>query len=106
MSFYDEYELLELFCSEPKVIDQEVGIYEYQMSSETGHTFTLYFSIHEETVIITLSHNKLMNPIFDISLKEVEKIKADSEKLVFTRNDKPTVMMYVKPSFTLEIENL
>lgn len=102
---YNEYELLELFCSEPNVIDKNAGIFLYNTKDKFGFKFALYFSIYDKQVTIRLSHNDLANPIFDISLNDVGKIGADSERLcIYRKSNNPIVVVYFKPSFTLAIE--
>lgn len=102
---YDEYELLELFCSDPNVIDKDAGIFLYDTKDKFGFKFTLYFSIYDRQVAIRLSHNDLINPIFDIALTDVEKIEADSEKLsIYRKSHNLKVVVYFKPNFTLAIE--
>ena len=101
---YDGYELLELFCSEPNIIDKDAEIFTYNFEDKHGFLFKLYFSVYDERATVRLENKDLENPVFDIELSNVKKIKADSEKLsIYLREDKE-VRIYFKPSFTLDID--
>jgi hypothetical protein len=102
---YDEYLLLELFCSEPIIIDVEAEIYKYQFKDKVGFELTLYFSVYDQYATARLEHNGMERPIFEVELKNVQEIRADKEKLSFFRqeNNEPVFQVMILPSFMLDL---
>ena len=103
---YNEYELLEFFGAEPRIIgEEEVGIYEYNLIDKYGFAFELHFSLYDESCILTLQYDSLKVPIFDLRFDYVEKIQCDTEKLIIHRTaNQRNIVFYVKPNYALAFE--
>lgn len=102
----DKYELLELFENEPKVFDEEVGIYEYERTDAHGFVFTMNLILCEGRCSITLKHKDLKYPIFDLGLDEVNSIKCKEDKLIIQQtNNSKNVVIYFKPNYFLRFED-
>ncbi len=103
---YDEYELLELFTSEPAVINEkEAGVFLYTQEDTHGFKLSMYMSIYEYVCSISLNHKDLSKPIFDIGLNEVKCIKAKKDRLIIQQNGKEQdVIIYFKPNYALTFE--
>lgn len=106
--FFDEYDLLELFGDEPNILDEEAKIFQYHTKDEYGFSLYLLISAFEEFLVLRLEHDKLVNPIFDIEIKNIHKINCDHEKIEFyyridSSKDK-IAKLYLKPSFELEVD--
>lgn len=102
---YDEYLLLELFCSEPIIIDAEAEIYKYQIQDKIGFELTLYFSVYDQYATVRLEYRGIVKPIFEVELKNVQEIRADKEKLSFFRQkgNEPVFQIIILPSFMLDL---
>lgn len=102
---YDEYLLLELFCSEPLIIDAEAEIYKYQIKDKLGFELILYFSVYDQYATARLEHKGIDKPIFEVELKNVQEIRADKEKLSFFRQEsnEPVFQVMILPSFMLDL---
>jgi hypothetical protein len=51
-----------------------------------------------------LEHEHLINPLYDIELRNVEEVGAGKEKLSLYRTNKELVIqVYFEPNFTIEI---
>lgn len=103
---YDEYELLELFASEPMVIDdKETGIFIYNIEDSHGFKLSMYVSIYEYICSISLTHKDLEKPVFDIGLNGVKDIKGKNDRLVIQqKGNAQDVVIYFKPNFALAFE--
>ncbi|MDP4095828.1 hypothetical protein OIN60_03360 [Paenibacillus sp. P96] len=102
---YDEYLLLELFCSEPIIIDADAEIYSYRIKDKIGFELTLYFSVYDQFATARLEYKGKDRPIFEVELNNVQEIKADKEKLSFFRQDtnEPVFQIMILPSFMLDL---
>ena len=101
---YDEYELLEIFESEPSIIvDKDTGIYNYQKNDDCGFSISLYISVHETFCILTLKYKNFTDPIFSVKLNDVIKIKADNNKLIVSQKSAKDVTVYFKPNFSFDL---
>ncbi|MEI5926015.1 MULTISPECIES: hypothetical protein [Bacillus] len=60
---YDELELLEIFCNEPKVIDADASIFSYKPTDTLGYTLELFISVYENYVSFELTHENLKSVI-------------------------------------------
>lgn len=99
---FDEYQLIELFESEPTIIDKEAEIYQYQLKDKLGLELFLYFSVYDQYVAIRLEHRELGIPIYDVEVKNVEEIRADNVKLlVIKQNQDQVAEIMLKPNFNL-----
>ena len=102
---FTRYEFLELFDSE-SFVDEEAGIVEYFIFWNE-FSFSLYISPCEGVVILTLKHNNLENPLYDMSLRDVTFIEIVREKpnivklLFIDKNKKKLLTMFIKPELSL-----
>jgi len=103
---YDEYELLELFASEPvEINEKEAGIFLYKQEDSHGFKLSMYMSIYEHVCSISLSYKDLVKPIFDIALNEVKCVKSKDDRLIIRQNDKEhDAIIYFKPNYALTFE--
>lgn len=104
-TIYDKYQLLELFESEPKVMDENAEIYLYSTLNKYGFKLDLYLSTYDMNVVITLKYKEINYPIFDISLSEVTKVDVSYKKLSVYKNNgiDPVVVISFEPNFRLYI---
>lgn len=103
---YDEYELLELFASEPvEICEKGAGIFQYNQEDIHGFKLSLYMSIYENMCSINLTHKDLAKAIFDIGLDNIKCIKGQKDRLAIQQNDKELdVIIYFKPNYALAFE--
>lgn len=101
--FYDEYELLELFESEPKELYQEgAGFYMYKKVDKLGFQLLLYISYYEKKCEISLSNDMYNWTIFEFELYHIESIRNENECLKIRGNSgKTEVDIQCKPHFSL-----
>ena len=98
---YDEYELLELFESEPTVISE--GMFIYTKRNSKGLKVVLSLSVYENECDISLCLDD--DVIFESSLKDVEYLYSESNSLRLhqTGKDKDYIIHF-KDSFLVKIE--
>lgn len=103
---YDEYELLELFASEPVEINgKEAGVLLYNKEDSNGFKLSMYMSIYEYFCSISLSYKNFAKPIFDIALNEVKCVKSKGDRLIISQDNKEhNVIIYFKPNYALAFE--
>lgn len=101
---YDKYDLLEIFESEPVVIDKDALIFKYQIENTLGFNFSLYFSAYDRSAVITLKYNSIANPIFDIDINKITEIVAINEKLIINCENHKVIAVLFKPNFSLDID--
>ncbi|MFD1425588.1 hypothetical protein JOD24_000257 [Kroppenstedtia sanguinis] len=100
---YDEYELLELFESEPIPLnDEEAGMFFYIQKDKNGFKVIMYISIYENSCELSVSHENLEKPIFQLELHEVKSIKGKEDRLIITRKGKENIVFFFKPNYSLE----
>jgi len=97
---FDEYELMELFCSEPiSVHEKDAGIFIYQKQDKFGFDLVMNISVYERTCGISLNYVKYSAPIFDYTLKNVTSIKCYSQKMAIIYGNNETLNVYFEPNF-------
>lgn len=102
---FDEYGLLELFCNEPKVIDDQAQIFLYDSCDGSGFRLSLYFSAYDRNATVSLEWNDLPNPIFDVGLEEVHSINTLNDILTIKFGElKKELKVAFKPNFSLDID--
>jgi hypothetical protein len=102
----DKYELLELFESEPKIIDEEAGEHEYKKEDAFGFTLKMIIFLYDEFCGLTLNHKDLKYPIFDLGFDNINRIKCKDDKLIIQQaNNTKNVVVYFKPNYTLKFED-
>ncbi|UFJ41429.1 hypothetical protein LOK74_02515 [Brevibacillus humidisoli] len=102
---FDEYLLLELFESEPIIIDSEAEIYKYQKKDNIGLAIILYFSVYDQYATVRLEHKDIIKPLFEVEINNLRLIDADNEKIsLFKQESKePAIQIIISPSFMLDI---
>ncbi|SDO04738.1 hypothetical protein SAMN04487897_107185 [Paenibacillus sp. yr247] len=105
---FDEYELLKLFESEPVTIgEKEAGVFIYSKTDSFGFKLVMTFSIYEKECSLSLNHHSYETPIFDVKLKDVERISCNYKQLKIQRNNSEKCIEAIfKPNFSLNILNL
>lgn len=100
---YDEYELLELFESEPEELFEEgAGFYMYKKTDELGFQILLYISYYEDMCSVSLSNDKYSWTIFEFELYFIESIKNESDCLKIRGDSgKIEIDIQFKPHFSL-----
>lgn len=104
---YTEYELIELFGCEPKMLceDEDVGIYSYKHTDEYGFTLGLGISIYEEHCRLTLTYKNFTKPLYQMKFDEIEKIECSENRLIMQqRNKTKSIIVCFKPNYSLTFE--
>jgi hypothetical protein len=105
---YDEYELLELFESEPVTIgEKEAGMFIYSKTDSFSVELVMTFSIYEKKCKLSLNHLNYATPIFDVKLRDVERIICNNKQLKIQRNNSEMcIEVTFKPNFSINILDL
>lgn len=100
---YDEYQLLELFESEPVYIaDERAGILMYSKQDDNGFKLILTISAYENECNLSLIYGKYSKPIVEMNVKDVEKINTtDNELKILQRANDKYIALKFKPSFSI-----
>jgi hypothetical protein len=102
----DKYELLELFEAEPRIIDEEAGMYEYKKEDAFGYTLKMTIFLYDEFCSLTLNHKDLKHPIFELGFDKVDYIKCKDDKLIIQQsNNSKSAVVYFKPNYFLRFED-
>lgn len=102
---FDEYGLLELFCNEPNVIDEQAQIFLYDSVDRFGFRLSLYFSAYDKNATVSLRCNNMPNPIFDIGVEEVHSITTlNSILTIIFGESKRELNVAFTPNFSLDID--
>ncbi len=104
---YAEYELVELFECEPKMLyeEEDVGIYTYERTDKCGFTLSLTISVHEEDCGLTFTYQDLRKPLYQMKFEEVEKIECSEDRLIMKQKNKSeSIIVYFKPNYSLAFE--
>ena len=102
---YQEYELLELFESDPVVIDEGACIYRYRRTDKFGFCLKFYFSAYNQNCAISLWYKNFANPIFDIGFDKITSIICKKDKLILEQeNQEEDAVVYFKPTYTFIFE--
>ncbi|CAH1190390.1 hypothetical protein PAECIP111893_00308 [Paenibacillus plantiphilus] len=100
-TIYDQYELLELFESEPIVIGEpEAGMNIFKKEDKYGFKLILTISIYEKECILSLTQRDCPNPIFDLRLTDVNKIYNENSTLYIMSGEK-LISIGFHPNFSL-----
>lgn len=103
---YDEYELLELFESEPiSIAEKEAGMFIYSLSDALGFKLVMNLSVYENQCNVSLSYAD--KTIFDFQLSNVKSIKSDGKHLrIYRKDNERDIIIGFKPNFSLKVENI
>jgi hypothetical protein len=105
-SMIDKYELLELFESEPRVIDEEAGMYEYKKEDAFGFTLKMTIFLYDGFCSLTLRYKNFEIPIFDLGFDKIDCIKCKEDKLIIQQSNNPkNVVVHFKPNYFLRLED-
>ncbi len=101
---YDEYELLDLFESEPIITTiKEEGMYIYRKSTPEGISIMLHLSIHERRCHIILSVEN--HSVLDAVLNNVASLRSHDGSLIIHRIDSENdFIVYFKPNIYIKAE--
>lgn len=102
---YDEYELLELFESEPIIVfEEETGVFIYRHIDSRNLELTMSFSVYENKCSIGLSYcmQAYDSLITEIDLEDVTSFLCTSEKLTIQRACGRNIEVIFKPNFILK----
>lgn len=102
---YDEYLLLEIFNSEPIIIDKEAEIYKYKMQGPLGLEIAFSFSVYDQYVTIRLDNKHLQNSLYDIEIQNVEELRVENAKLLIIKQQskEPVIEVTVTPNFMIDL---
>lgn len=103
---YDEYALLALFESEPKIMNSEPEIYTYSKQNELGFELSLHFSVYDQYAVISMSYGVSKLLLLEAEIKNISSIKADSKEIrIFQEgNDKKCIMkVSFVPNFKIDM---
>ncbi|AZK45039.1 hypothetical protein [Paenibacillus lentus] len=98
---FSEYDLLELFESEPiSISDTEAGMFIYSKTDIQGLKLVLTVSIYEQECLLSLNHESYSIPIINLTLKDVTQISKNNDKLNFQfENGEKNIDVLFKPNF-------
>ena len=102
---YDEFELLELFESEPDSLsgNMEDGEISYTSKKDSGFELTIFIYTYQQECGIYLSHNE--REIFSASLKEISKIIQKDNALYFeSQEKKQLISIYFGDNFNIKMD--
>ena len=99
---FSEYDLLELFETEPVLIGEyEAGMCIYSKTDDFGFKLVLTISVYENECLISLNHQSYSVPIVDFKLKDVMKISRNDNRLIIQCDDrKKQLEVLFKPNFS------
>jgi len=100
---YDEYELLELFESEPEdFLIEGACVYLYRRIDHLGFKLIMIMSVYENTVKLSLSYNE--GCLFDVSMESVERVYSRNDTLhIQCTEEKKAIEVRFKPHFAINI---
>lgn len=100
---YDEYELLELFESEPEdFLIEGAGVYLYRKIDSLGFKLIMIMSVYENTVNLSLSYNE--ECVFDVNMESVERVYIHNDILhIQCSEEKKEIEVRFKPHFAIYI---
>ena len=102
---YDEYELLELFGSEPTYTAPEgAGMVMYTAEANNGIGIILNLSYYDKTCRLNLWYHD--EGIFEVSLNNVEYLRSENGDClrIHQKNATTDYLIYFKPNLFIKIE--
>lgn len=104
---YDYYALLELFCEEPQILDNDSTMYLFSKKNNEGYCFILFFDVVGSKAFISLSHDSLLTRIYEIQCERVVAIQVyldRSGSLILKQEHTSSVIQVIfKPNFILSL---
>ena len=102
---YDEYELFELFESEPIISTVEEGFFVYRKNFNSGIKILLSLWSYEKKCEIFISINE--NILFETTLRNVEYMRSDGKCLRIHQKDADIdYLIYFYPNFFVKTEDV
>jgi len=99
---YDEYELLELFNSEPISIGSiEEGELIYSNKDNQGFSITLFINVYAQLSELTLSYKE--NTVFNCKLKKVVSINKSDKDMIINSEDEKKIRVKFYPQMGVEL---
>ena len=93
---YDEYEMLELFNSEPISIGSvEEGELIYSYKDNQDFSITLFMNVYAQLAELTLSYKE--NIVFNSNIKDVRAIKKVEGALIIESSDEKRIKLKFYP---------
>ncbi|NLZ49193.1 MAG: hypothetical protein GX895_10505 [Clostridiales bacterium] len=101
---YDEYEMLELFNSEPISIGSvEEGELIYSYKDNQDFSITLFMNVYAQLAELTLSYKE--NIVFNSNIKDVRAIKKVEGALIIESSDEKRIKLKFYPQIGVELLN-
>lgn len=102
---YDDYELLELFESEPvPIYDEEAGKYMYVKADKYGMKLIADIDVYGQTCSFSLTYENYTKTIFEVNETSVKRLMKKEDTLVVINNsDESVLKVYFRPNFSIEI---
>ncbi len=98
-------QISKFFETSPKIIDQEVAIYEYKLTSVNSFRMEFFISICEGFLVVTISHPTLEIPLFELAFHHVFSIECSDCKMIIKQERKTQpINLQIKPSYSLVFE--
>ncbi|MCL1791212.1 MAG: hypothetical protein FWG40_07635 [Peptococcaceae bacterium] len=103
---YDEYELIELFESEPTpILQKEAGMFIYGKNDNNGIRLTLSMSIYEMECSIGISVGE--HVVFETTLKNVESMRSKDKCLrIHQKESTQDYLIYFGATIFVKIEEV
>jgi hypothetical protein len=99
---YDEYELIELFNSEPISIGSiEEGELIYSNKDNKDFSITLFINVYAQIAELTLSYKN--NAVFNCKLKKVVSINKVDKNLIINSEDEKKIRVKFYPQMGVEL---
>ncbi|MES9700999.1 hypothetical protein ABWK42_28160 [Bacillus sp. JJ927] len=100
---YDEYELLEIFESEPEdYFIPGAGVYRYSKMDNLGFELVMIMSYYEDTVKLKMLYKD--KRIFETNIESVKRVYSRNDTLyIQCTNEKKVLEVRFKPHFTINI---
>lgn len=101
---YDEYEMLEVFNSEPiSVGSVEEGELIYSYKDNQDFSVTLFMNVYAQLAELTISYKE--NIVFTSNIKEVKTIEKVEGALIIDSSDEKRIKLKFYPQVGVELLN-
>lgn len=101
---YDEYEMLEVFNSEPiSVGSVEEGELIYSYKDNQDFLVTLFINVYAQLAELTISYRE--NIVFNSNIKEVKTIEKVEGALIIDSSDEKRIKLKFYPQVGVELLN-
>ena len=101
---YDEYEMLEVFNSEPISVGSiEEGELIYSYKDNRDFSVTLFMNVYAQLAELTISYKE--NIVFNSNIKEVKTIEKVEGALIIDSSDEKRIKLKFYPQVGVELLN-